>query len=99
MKIKKILVNLKTCKTLQLGNTYIYLQLSRKLNALSTHKTFENGTVIEMLNMDESGELWCTPQNEFGMDKTSRLIIVKHRKFEIIYFSFNKRQRKPMLGH
>ena len=47
--------------------------------------TFENGTVIEMINMDKSGELWCTAHNEFGIDKTSRLVIVKHRKFEIIY--------------
>ena len=46
--------------------------------------------------MDESGELWCTAQNEFGMDKTSRLIIVKHRKFNVIYFTFNKRQTKTM---
>ena len=75
------------------------MQLSRKLNALSTHKTFANGTVIEMVNMDESGELWCTAQNEFGMDKTSTLVLVKHRKFDIIYVTFNKRQRKPMWGH
>jgi hypothetical protein len=39
-------------------------------------------------NMDESGELWCTAQNEFGMDKASTLVLVKHRKFEIIYFTF-----------
>jgi hypothetical protein len=58
------------------------LQLSRKLNALSTHKTFANGTVIEMVNMDESGELWCTAQNEFGIDKASTLVLVKHRKLK-----------------
>ena len=77
---------------------YIYLQLSRKSNALSTYKTFEHGTVIEMLNMDESGELWCTAQNEFGMDKASTLVLVKHRKFEIIYFTFNKGQTKTTFG-
>jgi hypothetical protein len=60
----------KAAGTLTLRYTlYIYLQLSRKSNVLSTYKTFEHGTVIEMLNMDESGELWCTAQNEFGMDK------------------------------
>jgi len=74
------------------------LQLSRKSNALNTHMTYENGTVIEMVNMDKSGELWCTAQNEFGMDKVSTLVIVKHRKFEIIYFTFNKRQRKTTFG-
>ena len=74
------------------------MQLSRKSNALNTHMTFENGTVIEMINMDKSGELWCTAYNEFGIDKTSRLIIVKHRKFEIIYFTFNKRQTKTTFG-
>jgi hypothetical protein len=26
--------------------------------------TFENGTVIEMINMDKSGELWCTAHND-----------------------------------
>jgi hypothetical protein len=51
-----------------------------------------------MLNMDESGELWCTAQNEFGMDKASTLVLVKHRKFEIIYFTFNKRQTKTTFG-
>ena len=58
------------------------MQLSHKSNALNTHMTFEYGTVIEMLNMDKSGELWCTAQNEFGMDKASTLVIVKHRKLK-----------------
>ena len=54
---------------------------------LPTHKTFKNGTVLQLVHMEESGQLWCTAQNEFGMDEKSTLVIVKHRKYEIIEYT------------
>lgn len=37
--------------------------------------------MLELVNMQDSGQLTCTAENEFGSDTKSTNVIVKHRKF------------------
>ncbi|VDI20004.1 Hypothetical predicted protein, partial [Mytilus galloprovincialis] len=47
---------------------------------LPRHVTFDNGAVLKLLNMQDSGQLTCTAVNEFGSDTSSANVIVKHYK-------------------
>ncbi|CAC5401498.1 unnamed protein product [Mytilus coruscus] len=48
---------------------------------LPRHVTFDNGAVLKLVNMQDSGQLTCTAENEFGSDTKSANVIVKHCKF------------------
>ncbi|XP_076082119.1 neuronal cell adhesion molecule-like [Mytilus galloprovincialis] len=51
---------------------------SRLPSGLPRHVTFDNGIVLKLVNMQESGVLRCTAENEFGSDTKSAHVIVKH---------------------
>ncbi|CAG2219379.1 HMCN [Mytilus edulis] len=60
--------------------SWIFDSFTHHPNGLPRHVTFENGAVLELVNMQDSGQLTCTAENEFGSDTKSTNVIVKHRK-------------------
>lgn len=60
---------------------FMFSKFSGLNTGLPRHVTFDNGAVLKLLNMQDSGQLTCTAVNEFGSDTKSANVIVKHCKF------------------
>lgn len=60
---------------------FMYLKFTRILIGLPRHVIFNHGAVLKLVNMQDSGQLSCTAENEFGSDKKSTNVIIKHCKF------------------
>lgn len=63
---------------------FVYLKFTRIPSGLPRHVTFENGAILKLVNMQDSGQLTCTAENEFGSDTKSTNVIVKHCKFSLV---------------
>ncbi|CAC5395412.1 unnamed protein product [Mytilus coruscus] len=55
---------------------YSYIHWS---SAFPRHVKFNNDTVVQLVNIQESGVLYCTATNEFGTDHKSVHVIVRHK--------------------
>ncbi|XP_071140981.1 uncharacterized protein [Mytilus edulis] len=58
--------------------TWTFDSFTRIPTGLPRHVTFENGAILKLVNMQDSGQLTCTAENEFGSDTKSTNVIVKH---------------------
>ncbi|XP_076082120.1 contactin-5-like [Mytilus galloprovincialis] len=58
--------------------SWTFDSFTRIPTGLPRHVTFDNGAVLKLVNMQDSGQLTCTAENEFGSDTKSTNVIVKH---------------------
>ncbi|CAG2222395.1 PLG [Mytilus edulis] len=64
--------------------SWTFDSFTRISTGLPRHVTFENGAILKLVNMQDSGQLTCTAENEFGSDTKSTNVIVKHCKFSLV---------------
>ncbi|XP_076080084.1 putative oxidoreductase PXDNL [Mytilus galloprovincialis] len=58
--------------------TWKFTSFTRQTSVLPAHTLFENGEVLEISNLQESGIISCKAINEFGKDEASAHVIVHH---------------------